>query len=508
MWSPICSNKLRALAIGLLGLALFLAGPLPALADGVVRGFYFYSPDCAHCEVVAEEVLPLVQDRFGARLELRMFDIREPSNYSLLLALEERYSIDEVGLPEVFVGPDVLVGEEAVRTGLVALVEKHLAAGGVDFPTQDLPVPVSTPSATPQASGNPIIHLAYFYRVGCQECERVAYDLELMRSRFPGLRVTAFDINEEHELNEALAARVRLPEEQRLVAPAVFVGDEALVDGEITAARLETLLQRYAEAGAPPVWETVEKDDAVQSIVQRFLSFGALTVVGAGLVDGLNPCAFATIVFFISYLSFAGRSRREMLLTGAAFTVGVFLTYLLVGLGALRFLQGVSGLHLVGRAMYGLMGLACLVFAALSVHDAWQARRSRPEAMRLRLPRFLQRRVHAVIRESSSRPAFVGLAAVTGLVVSFLELACTGQVYLPTILFVLGRPELRLRAASYLVLYNLVFVAPLIVVFVIAALGVGSNRLAQFVQKHISLIKLLTAGVFVALGLWLLTVVL
>jgi len=93
-------------------------------------------------------------------------------------------------------------------------------------------------------------------------------------------------------------------------------------------------------------------------------------------------------------------------------------------------------------------------------------------------------------------------------VVSFLELACTEQVYLPTILFVLSVPHLQLHAVSYLVLYNLAFVAPLIVVFVVAALGTSSSRLALLVQKHTSTVKLLTAGVFVVLGAWLAGVVL
>jgi len=93
-------------------------------------------------------------------------------------------------------------------------------------------------------------------------------------------------------------------------------------------------------------------------------------------------------------------------------------------------------------------------------------------------------------------------------VVSLIELTCTGQVYLPTILFVLGEPQLRLHAISYLVLYNLVFVLPLVVVFVVAALGTSSTRLATVVQRHTGTIKLLTAAVFALLGAWMLTTVL
>ena len=38
-----------------------------------------------------------------------------------------------------------------------------------------------------------------------------------------------------------------------------------------------------------------------QASVERFLSFGLFTVLGAGLIDGINPCAFTVLVFFISF---------------------------------------------------------------------------------------------------------------------------------------------------------------------------------------------------------------
>lgn len=498
----------RWAALGGMVLLLGLVAQLPARADGVVRMFYFYSPECSHCQAVAEQVLPAIRERYGTRLEMRMFDAREPRNYEVLVRLEERYGIKEGGLPEAFIGDTVLIGERAMRDSLASTIDLYLAKGGTAFPTDDVPVAMpAQPAATP-VPADATIHLAYFYKSGCSECDRVTYDLVLLKSRYPTLKVTAFDIAKSQALSEALGQLAGLPAEKRLVTPAVFVGSDALVGADVTLFKLDDLLQRYRSTGAPPLWEGLMTQSAAESIIERFRSFGVLTVLGAGLIDGLNPCAFATIVFFISYLAFLGRSRKDMLLVGCAFTVGVFATYLLVGLGALRFVQALSGVRVAGRVVYGVMGAACLAFAGLSLRDAWLARQGRPEEMQLRLPRALQKRVHQVIRENTSRTAFVGAAALTGLVVSLLELACTGQVYLPTILFVLGVPQLRLHAASYLVLYNLLFVTPLIVVFVVAAMGTQSARLSGVVQKHTSTVKLLTAAVFALLGLWLLSTVL
>ena len=95
---------------------------------------------------------------------------------------------------------------------------------------------------------------------------------------------------------------------------------------------------------------------------------------------------------------------------------------------------------------------------------------------------------------------FALAAFVSGMVVSLLELACTGQVYLPTICFVVGVPAMRAHAVLYLGLYNLMFVVPLIVVFVLAYFGVSSGRLAEWTQRHVALVKLLISLLFFALG--------
>lgn len=123
--------------------------------------------------------------------------------------------------------------------------------------------------------------------------------------------------------------------------------------------------------------------------------------------------------------------------------------------------------------------------------------------MRLKLPARLRRWINRVIREGAGLRAFVPVAFATGAVISVIELACTGQVYLPTILFVLGVPGLRARAALYLMLYNLMFVLPLVVVFLLAYFGTTSQQLAKFINRQAATIKLATAGLFVLLAGWL-----
>ena len=491
-------------AVGVTLALLFLVVPPPSRADEpVARLVYFYSEYCTHCQAVTRDVLGPLQAKYGGQLEVKGFEVSETASYELLLKLEERYQPAKREIPTVFLGERVLVGEEEIRAELDRAVADALAKGGCDFPPLDrsgAPVSASTqPTAT--------IQLAYFYTLGCAECDRAKYDLDYVKSRFPGLVVTSFDIGRpEHKaLDEALCNRLGVPESQRLLTPAVFVGQDYLAGRQIDAASLTRILERYAATGAPRAWDDLgaARTEAQQSIAGRFLSFGVAPVLAAGLVDGLNPCAFATMIFFVSYMAVAKRRGREILFVGGAFTLGVFLAYLLIGLGFLTAVKSLSFLVTAAKVVYLATAAFCLWLAVMNVRDYVRIRRGGLAEMSLQLPGYLKDRIHRNIREGARVRRFVLAAFASGFVISVLELLCTGQVYLPTIVFVVGVPELRAQATLYLVLYNLMFILPLMGIFVLTYFGTSSRDLTKLLQRRAATIKLGMAMVFVALGGWL-----
>lgn len=87
-----------------------------------------------------------------------------------------------------------------------------------------------------------------------------------------------------------------------------------------------------------------------------------------------------------------------------------------------------------------------------------------------------------------------------GFIVTLFQSTCTSQVYLPTILLVTNVPSLRGSAVLYLILFNFVYVLPLLVIFGIVYWGVTSEQLSLFLQKKAATIKLLTAVFFFALA--------
>ena len=348
------------------------------------------------------------------------------------------------------------------------------------------------------------IYITYFHKRGCQKCARASAILKRLKTKYPRIVVELKYAKESRELLEAMGALYEVPEVKRLTTPAVFIGDEYLLD-ELDAKHLETVIQKYVQTGVVSRLSQAEAKtgEASDDIVKRFNAFATLAVAGAGLLDGINPCAFATIVFFISYMSLVGRGRKEMLAAGGAFAAAVFVTYLLLGMGLLKFLSFLNEFSVVAKCVYLLAAIGTFVLAFLSLYDAYKAQQGKVKEITLQLPKSLKQRIHKVIREQTRTSGVIIGALVIGFAISVLELVCTGQVYLPTITFVMGLEGMRGHALTYLILYNLMFIVPLLVVFGFVYWGTTSMQLGGVLQQHLMPVKLGTGVLLFGLGIWL-----
>ena len=348
------------------------------------------------------------------------------------------------------------------------------------------------------------IYITYFHKRGCQKCARASEILKRLQSKYPQIVVEMKYAKESRELLEAMGTLYEVPEMKRLTTPAAFIGDEYLLD-ELDETGLETVIQKYSQTGVASRLPQAEAKtgEVSDEIVNRFNAFGTLAVAGAGLLDGINPCAFATIVFFISYMSLVGRRRKEMLVAGGAFAAAVFVTYLLLGMGLLKFLSFLNEFSVVAKCVYLLAAIGTFALAFLSLYDAYKAKQGKVKEITLQLPKSLKQRIHKVIREQTRTSGVIIGALVIGFAISALELVCTGQVYLPTITFVMGVEGMRGHALAYLILYNLMFIVPLLVVFGCVYWGTTSMQLGGVLQRHLMPVKLGTGLLLLGLGIWL-----
>lgn len=214
------------------------------------------------------------------------------------------------------------------------------------------------------------IHLVYFHQQGCQKCARAVKGLKTLQEKYPQVVVEQRNAKTEQSLLEAMDMLSEVSDAKRMTTPAIFIGDTALI-GELDTQQLERTIQKYLKTGVASQIQEAEAQlgTAEAEIVNRFHGLGLLTVAGAGVLDGINPCAFATIVFFISYMTLVGRKKKGMLIAGGAFTLAVFVTYLLLGLGTLSFMNYLNRFSGVATCIYLIAALLTFGLAGLSLYD-------------------------------------------------------------------------------------------------------------------------------------------
>jgi len=509
-------EKPRPLGRGYTGftyLFIFVLFVLPtygiAQPPSSIQIYFFYAEDCQPCQVILQSYFPTLKSMFPS-LEIKTFDVGNPAYYEALTKLEKKFNHRGEEFPVVFIGDHLLSGEMEVMEKLNSLILEYQAKGGVSLP----PIEISSiPESPTQITSTFSVELAYFYQKGCPKCDRANYLLKYFVKKFPRLNLREIDLNTPNgkRLNETLSNRFNLPTEKRLIAPSIFIGNDYLSPEEITESKVEALVQKYSTSKPSPSLslspEEIEK--AEESIVERFKSLGPLAILSAGLIEGMNPCAIATLIFFISYLTMVGRKRKEIFWVGMGFSGAGFVTHLLLGLGILSFIQSLSFLPLFSRVVYFITFAFALFLGVFSLYDYIQLKKGRPSKIKLQVPNFFKKRIHQTIRarsgelEPNKESSFIRLlfaAIVIGFIVTLLQFTCTSQVYLPTILFVTNIPSLRGSAILYLTLYNLVYIAPLLVIFGIVYWGVTSEQLAYFLQKRASTIKLLASFFFFILA--------
>lgn len=236
-------------------------------------------------------------------------------------------------------------------------------------------------------------------------------------------------------------------------------------------------------------------------MAEQALQLTLPAVVGAALLDSLNPCAFALLLVFVATaLAMLQRQRGTnwqfvLLARGGIYVFGIFLTYLALGLGllgTLQFAKTLSSTHVVSRvAALVALGLGLLALQEALLPELGSRLGAHGDMPRLR---GLVARL--------SLPALFGAGVLVGL----CTVPCSGSVYL-AVLALLSTQATFLEGVGYLVLYNAVFVAPLVVILALASSPPAYRRLARWQLHQRTALKLGTSAAAIAVGLLTLLVV-
>ncbi|WP_424245226.1 cytochrome c biogenesis protein CcdA [Elusimicrobium posterum] len=425
---------------------VMLAAFLPAFAAQPIETkqqkidvVFFTSPVCGFCQRCAREFLPEFKEKYKDVINFVEYNIFEGENSAIMQDAAREYGVQSTGVPAMVIGNSYFLG----------------------YPTQ---IGALAPAAI----------------------ERALQSGEKTRVRLPAAQVT-------QELQKPVETKKSAPVPQpvKKAEPA----KTEIKKEEPPTPVIEETESIYEENAAPPA--------TTKSI---FESITFWTITGAGLVDGINPCAFAVIVFFISFLTVYKYEKREIIIVGTVYCFSVFTAYILMGLGLFNFLYAMGSFYYVIMGFKYLTIALCALFFILSVYDLIIYKiTGNADKILLQLPKSYKEYIHKVMRfflkdkEKSTLRLILASAAV-GFVVSLVEAVCTGQVYLPTIVLILKEADEHFwRAITYLLTYNLMFIVPLIVIFVLTLMGYESKGFNNFLKKHLALTKLLLSAVFLAL---------
>lgn len=227
---------------------------------------------------------------------------------------------------------------------------------------------------------------------------------------------------------------------------------------------------------------------AVEAILP---TIGLVTVTAA--IDSINPCAIGVLILMLSVLLSNRNSIRRMIFLGSIYIAAVYVTYLLAGLGLLYFLS-IIPLY-VTEYIAIIVGTLIIAGALFEIKDFfWYGR-----GFSLSIPARYVKKIH----DLSAKTTLFGIIML-GAFVSAVELPCTGGPYLA--LITLLSQYFDFNVFLLLVYYNIIFVAPLVVILVLVALGKKLYTIKRWKQANRGYMRLLLGLLLIGMG-WLLILI-
>jgi len=355
--------------------------------------------------------------------------------------------------------------------------------------------------------GQSIVHLYFFWSEKCPHCMNARPDILEMDATYPWLKLHSYELSKNKEnVQTYISMAASFGNDARSVPTFMFCGnllsgyDSHQTTGESLREHLEACYQFVREANPQPSASfdyNFQKSDS-RSVEIPFIgelsaddySLPVLTILIAGM-DAFNPCAFFVLLFLLSMMV-RSRSRGRMLLIGGIF---VFFS------GAMYFLFMAAWLNLfvylgeLGFITF-IAGSFAVLMALINIKDYFWFKNGISLSISNDNKPALFDRVRHLLRLESLFTAAVATVFLA-IVANSYELLCTA-----------GFPMIYTRILTlssisttsyyvYLLLYNLVYVLPLLVIVVLFTIKLGSRKLTEhegMVLKLLSGVMMLQLG--------------
>ncbi|MFA6363440.1 cytochrome c biogenesis CcdA family protein [Methanoregula sp.] len=272
--------------------------------------------------------------------------------------------------------------------------------------------------------------------------------------------------------------------------PTIIIGNVALVGEDQIRDRLDAAIRQEL---ASPTRNATANGTVTANCPGTVSSLTVPLVIVCAGIASINPCGLAVLIILLLSI-IALQTRRQVLMVGITFIAAVFLFYFIAGLGFLSFINnsatGISSLIATAAAAIAIvLGLVNIVDAAV-----------RKEGFLLAIPVSKKPVLERYIRTATLPAAFV-----LGVLVGIFELPCAGGLYL-TILGLVSSTTTLAEGIPYLLLFNLIFILPLIVVLLVVVFGLPPERVNTWRLENRRMLRFAIGLAMVAVGLVILLV--
>lgn len=209
-------------------------------------------------------------------------------------------------------------------------------------------------------------------------------------------------------------------------------------------------------------------------------------ILSSGFLDGINPCAIGVLLLFIAFLFTIRRTKANIFLMGGIYILAIFLAYLGIGLGLFKAIVFSGYPNIIGKIAAYLI----IVLGVINIIDYF--RPNKPPT--LAIPSFSKHTLKHWMEKATLPTAFI-----FGFLVGLCTFPCSGGIYV-AIIGLLASTETKTSGFIYLLIYNFMFVMPLIILLLASANKIVVNKITKFEKSKARSMRLISGLIMILLS--------
>ncbi|QVK17393.1 hypothetical protein KHQ81_11105 [Mycoplasmatota bacterium] len=342
--------------------------------------------------------------------------------------------------------------------------------------------------------------IVYFYSPFCTGCKEVNPKIQKLIDD-KKIKVVKVDVShlENSDLFYSYSKSYNVTDD--ITTPMVFSGSKYYHSAKTISSSLKEIVNNASSLALNDI-HLAERD------LEKYEGFfGFILILFAGLLDGVNPCAMAMLILFISLLVGLSSKKSTLISVSVAYILGLFVTYFLLGAFLIHTFEKFEP-YIQNLTFYiNIFIIALSIFLFFfNLHDYFVSKNEEFGKIKNQLPKGIQKfnkKLIKIFTKSLNDKNIVivyMISFILGVVISLTEFLCTGQVYLPTILIIAQTGGLS--GLIKLFFYNIMFVLPLIVLAILAIKTQSTMETSNKIREKLYLIKLVTSIFFLVIAVY------